>query len=207
MSQTDLAATPIAAALRTGWISAAVVESKCSGRVVADKLISGRATVRVPAVVARNGRVAANGLVRVGAVRKDLAPDSGPAEENVPAQGNGLLAEGSVRLHGRPAAADGVVTPWQAPEVAAEVQPWRRPAATQVWAVAAARAVAAVQEREVAVVHALEVGAVVAVVVAAAVVAGRTSRSSTISFCLVISTTALASIASATTAATEPMSV
>src|SRR5215472_1344213 len=83
----DLAATPIVAVPRTGWISVAAVASKFSGPAAAGRrvLVIAAVIARVPVAAERSGRAPgpAEGSGR--------AP--GPAEEIGPAQDKGLAAE------------------------------------------------------------------------------------------------------------------
>jgi hypothetical protein len=205
MWQIDLAVTPIAAALRTGWITVAVAATRCSSRAVAGKPILGPAIVRVQGAAACNDQAEETGQAPAAAARKGLAQGKNLAEGNGRPQNR--AAEGSAQLHGLPAVADERATPSRVPE-AVEVPAWRPRAATRAWAVVAAArvwaAVAAVREQEAVVVHAVvAVVAAVAAVVAAA--EGPISRSSTTSFFSAVSITVLASIASAITEATGPM--
>ena len=183
----------IADAYRIGWISAVAVATKFSDLAATD-------------------RVRDRGLAQ----DKDQVLDS-DLQAADPAQDNGLRRENPVQI-GRQAEnalrsglqADEAATLWEISDRAGSLIGRPRAVARVSEAVASVAAVAVVAS-VAAVVVAASVAAVAAVVVVVEVVVaveaeGPTSRSSTISSCSVIFPMASAIIASATTAATVPMS-
>jgi hypothetical protein len=183
----------IADAYRIGWISAVAVATKFSDLAATD-------------------RVRDRGLAQA----KDQVLDS-DLQAAGPAQDKGLRRENLVQI-GRQAEnalrsgpqADEAATLWEILDRAGSLIGRPRAVARVSEAVASVAAVAAVAS-VAAVVVAASVAAVAAVVVVVEVVVaveaeGPTSRSSTISSCSVIFPMASAIIASATTAATVPMS-
>jgi hypothetical protein len=184
----------IADAYRIGWISAVAAATKFSDLAAID-------------------RVRDRGLAQ----DKDQVPDS-DLQAAGPAQDKGLRRENLVQI-GRQAEnalrsgpqADEAATLWEILDRAGSLIGRPRAVARVSEAVASVVAVAAAASVAAVVVAASVVAvAAVVVVVAEVVVAveaeGPTSRSSTISSCSVIFPMASAIIASATTAATVPMS-
>jgi hypothetical protein len=174
----------IADAYRIGWISAVAAATKFSDLAAID-------------------RVRDRGLAQ----DKDQVPDS-DLQAAGPAQDKGLRRENLVQI-GRQA--DEAATLWEILDRAGSLIGRPRAVARVSEAVASVVAVAAAASVAAVVVAASVVAvAAVVVVVAEVVVAveaeGPTSRSSTISSCSVIFPMASAIIASATTAATVPMS-